>query len=1197
MRPLVRQIVLSLVVLIVCAAAIIPPEKNLRLGRDLAGGVSLVFNVELGDEDETDVVDQMIDVLRDRVNPRGLLEIGFLRQGRDRIEITMPLPSERVQRLRRDFEAQLERLSAYDLDIAAFERALRAPADRREAALEALMDSEPRRALLSPVVAAMERAAETRAAFEAALRNSGQADEAQEAELARLQDQAGEAAQALDDARAAVMRSLASPESMRIALELSDQGPRIRDTATKQMLERPSPRELAIKAIRDRIGALPGAQQVIDDIMAAHKAYADQRRGLDDPADLERLLQGAGVLDFRITVVPGASPEEPELRRQLIERGAEGVQSATMRWFPINNIETWYEDTATFQQAFENTAAYFSGRGYVVEQAGGKFFMLLHDEPGLRLTNAEGNWRVDRSFRARDEMGRPAIGFAMDPMGARLLGDLTEANRGRQMAIVLDDEVFTAPTLQSRISDRGQITGSFSEQELQYIIKTLNAGSLHAKLSSRPISKTVLAPELGRDNLEMGFRAAWIAAIAIGVFMVTYYFTSGAVAMIALLCNAIIVLGCMSLSRAAFTLPGIAGIILTFGTAVDANVLIYERIREEVLAGNDIRTAVRLAFNKVLSTIVDANVTNLIVCFVLAYVGTAEIRGFGITLGIGVVATMFCSLVVTRAIFTILVDHVRVKKLSQLPLVIPALQRLLTPKIDWIALRWVFVPLSVALVLLGLFMCFIDGPRLLDTEFRGGTAVTLRLKSETDDTGRRVPGTMTRSQVAERVRALGDQAKAAGPATTAEQSVLWALADAEVVPMNPLDDGVTSNSFKIKTPIIQTERAGTVGASTGVETDAEILQRIIVNAFSDVIDSRPALRFVGSDQEAMNDQIVRPVIDPTLGANIGRDDIRDDVAGFTGGVIMLLDNIEPPVTEEVILERIQFVRDQPQYASSTLKRSFRFVALTLRPDGTVEDGAVLIHDPSTNFSFDDQKWRAQLAAPEWSLLREALTRSTTLAGVESFSAEVAATFKAQAIVSIILCFFLVTVYVWVRFGSLRYSLAAILPLVHDVLITVGVIGLTFYLVEHFPWLLRTGLKAYKIDLGLTAAILTIIGFSLNDTIVILDRIREMRGKLAYASKQVINDAVNACMSRTIITSGTTIISMAIVFIFGGEGVASFAFAMLVGSIVGTYSTIAIAAPIVWKQKVPPPAPSAAIRRTPDAAPAALTSGGGYLTQT
>src|SRR5256885_1424023 len=210
------------------------------------------------------------------------------------------------------------------------------------------------------------------------------------------------------------------------------------------------------------------------------------------------------------------------------------------------------------------------------------------------------------------QRGTPEISLEVNQRGGQLLGELAGRDVRDQMAVLLDDQVYTAPNLLSKISKSGQITGTFTDAEIRYIVRVLGAGSLQAKLSPEPISEMRLAPELGADNLRAGLRAGVISLIAISGFMIVYYFGSGVIAVVALLCNALLILGIMALANAAFTMPGIAGVILTFGMAVDANVLIYERMREEIQRGADARTAVRLGYDKAMASIVDGNVANLL---------------------------------------------------------------------------------------------------------------------------------------------------------------------------------------------------------------------------------------------------------------------------------------------------------------------------------------------------------------------------------------------------------------------------------------------------------------------------------------------------------------------------------------------------------------------------------------------------------
>jgi len=1165
MRNTIRTSILVLVVLAICLLNIIPPSENLRLGKDLAGGVSLVYTVDIQPDDPPAVVDRTIEVLKERVNPQGLYEITFVKQGRDRIEVTMPLPSDRVKQLRQDFEDSLDRVDALSIDVDAFQRAMRLRGAERESALRAMMNTPARQALLGPIVDLAQKTEAARAEYQQAA--SAGADQAG---LDTLLSQAADFETQLEDARDRVIGSLVTVEEVRSALLLSPRAHKVTDDAAtdpeKKVIELPSPRQRALDLIRERLSGVPDGNQVLDDVLAKFAAYQAKQTGLDDPNDLIRLLQGAGVLTFRISVDPGELPDENRLRQELVERGPGGVQSANTVWLPINSIDTWYDRASDFRALVDNPQAYFAQRyQLVVEERGGLFYVLLKDEPGMRLTAAEGEWALTAAFQSVDQLGRPAIAFRMDPRGAALLGDLTERNTDRNMAIVLDDEVYSAPNLLSRISTSGQISGNFPPEELQYLIRTLSAGSLSAKLGEKPISQNILAPDLGLDNLRHGLRASYIALILVSVFMVFYYFWSGLISVFALMCNAIIVLGIMSLQNAAFTLPGIAGVVLTFGTAVDANVLIYERIREELLAGNEGRAAVRTAFKRVAGTIIDANVTNLIVCFVLAFYGTQEIKGFGITLGIGVVATMFCSLVITRLIFTIFVDHIRVSDgfLNQLPYVFRWIDRALTPRIDWMKYFPLFVVISLAFMGLGVAMIAVQGSQMLDNEFRGGSAVTFQLKAEESASGE--PGermTLTRREVEERVRAIA--AKAAQPGSEMSPA-LTQLRDAEVVPVNPRADGVTSDQFTIRT---------TIGAG---EQDA--LRAAMVDSFSDVVESRPSLRFRGATIEAVDQGApVSAIVEPELGRNIGRPEVVNNVASFIGGVAIVLEFEGDTLPRKENLElRLEYMRGDPAFSALALRRNHELIVVE-GTDNAVRTAVIVASDPSINVFENEDRWRTSLAQNEWDLTRAALTTSTLLASVSSFSPAIAATFRANAIFAVVLSFLLISIYVWIRFGSVRYSIAAIAPLIHDVLVAVGLIAVAEILYERFPGVASVGIRPFKIDMGMVAAIMAIIGYSINDTIIILDRIRENRGKVVHASRHVINNSINQTMSRTLITTGTTIASLLVLFFLGGEGVASFSYALLCGMIVGTYSSIAVAAPIVFDRKVPPAAPF----HTPDA---------------
>ena len=234
--------------------------------------------------------------------------------------------------------------------------------------------------------------------------------------------------------------------------------------------------------------------------------------------------------------------------------------------------------------------------------------------------------------------------------------------------------------------------------------------------------------------------------------------------------------------------------------------------------------------------------------------------------------------------------------------------------------------------------------------------------------------------------------------------------------------------------------------------------------------------------------------------------------------------------------------------SSMLARDWDIRIIEGTPE-TIESAAVLVLDPGLLVFESRDRWEAEVAEREWDLVRQALSRTESLAGTDTFDAAVASSFRGKAITAVGISLLLITIYIWVRFGSVRYSLAALAALMHDVLTAVGLIALA-EIMYHYPSTESIARSLYilpfKIDLALIAALLTIIGYSLNDTIIIMDRIRENRGKLDYASRSVVNLSINQTISRTVITSGTTLSAITILYIFGGEGVRAFSFTLLVG---------------------------------------------------
>ena len=250
-----------------------------------------------------------------------------------------------------------------------------------------------------------------------------------------------------------------------------------------------------------------------------------------------------------------------------------------------------------------------------------------------------------------DRRQQPEVRFTMNREGGRLLGELTAENIDRPMAIILDNEVYSAPTIQSRITYNGRITGRYSMDEAADLAVVLRAGSLSVPV--RVEEERTVGPALGQDSIESGLRASVVGLVLIVAFSVVYYRLSGVYASIALFSNLLLLIGLMSLFEATLTLPGIAGLVLTVGMAVDANVIIFERIREELRSGRAVRAAIAAGFNKALWTVLDANITTLITAVILFQFGTGPIKGFAVTLSVGILTSVFTALVVTRLLFDI----------------------------------------------------------------------------------------------------------------------------------------------------------------------------------------------------------------------------------------------------------------------------------------------------------------------------------------------------------------------------------------------------------------------------------------------------------------------------------------------------------------------------------------------------------------
>jgi SecD/SecF fusion protein len=276
---------------------------------------------------------------------------------------------------------------------------------------------------------------------------------------------------------------------------------------------------------------------------------------------------------------------------------------------------------------------------------------------GKYLKQAIVRWGIDPSYPSA-----PGVSLEFNRVGRSLFSRVTGENVDRRLAVVLDDKVHSAPNIKEKIRGNASITGSFTAEQAKDLQIVLEAGALPAPLEI--VEERTVGPSLGSDSIRSGVRAAIVGGIAVAIFMVLYYNLSGLLAVLALMLNLIIIMAALGGLRGTLTLPGIAGIILTIGMAVDANVLIFERVREELGAGKTVRRAIRDGYSRAFVTILDANITTLITAAVLYQFGTGPIRGFAVTLSIGILASMFTAIVVTRTVFDGITNVRRISKLS-----------------------------------------------------------------------------------------------------------------------------------------------------------------------------------------------------------------------------------------------------------------------------------------------------------------------------------------------------------------------------------------------------------------------------------------------------------------------------------------------------------------------------------------------------
>ncbi|MET6990004.1 protein translocase subunit SecDF [Sediminicola arcticus] len=589
-----------------------------------------------------------------------------------------------------------------------------------------------------------------------------------------------------------------------------------------------------------------------------------------------------------------------------------------------------------------------------------------------------------------DQFNRPAVSMTMNTTGAKewekLTGDAFNNQTG--IAIVLDNKVYTAPGVSTGpiSGGRSEITGTFTVNETKDISNVLRAGKLPA--SANIIQSEIVGPSLGQEAIDSGFNSFLIAMTFVLLWMVFYYGKGGLFANIALILNIVLIFGVLASLNAVLTLPGIAGIVLTIGMSVDANVLIFERIKEELAKGKGKSQAVADGFSNALSSILDANITTGLTALILLIFGTGPIKGFATTLIIGILTSLFTAIFITR----LLVDWYISGKGRTLDFSTPLTKNLFkNANIDFLSKRKISYILSSVLLLIGLFSLFTQGLQQ-GVDFVGGRSYQIRFEKV----------------------------------------------------VNPSE--------------IASELTTVFGSGTNVKTFGEANQIKVTTAY------------------------------------------KVDVEGI---------EVDNEIQDKLY---------------TTLQKYL--------PSGT---------------SFEDFKVGSGESAIG---IMQSVKVGPTIAD----------DIKNNAFLAIIGSLFVVFLYILVRFRKWQFSLGAVVAVFHDVLIVLGIFSI-FGKIMPF---------SMEIDQAFIAAILTVIGYSLNDTVVVFDRIREIISERGWKAGENTNLALNSTLSRTLNTSLTTLVVLLAIFIFGGESLRGFMFAMIVGIVVGTYSSLFIATPIMFdflKKKV------------------------------
>jgi len=839
--------------------------------------------------------------------------------------------------------------------------------------------------------------------------------------------------------------------------------------------------------------------------------------------------------------------------------------------------------------------------------------LMALEANGEPYVQVSGDDLASAAMEFDNKTGEPTVGFKLTTEGSSKMLRMTvrnvpDGNFHRRMAIILDDKVLSAPQLNGSISSNGQITGNFTQAEVKFLVEILREGRLPATLEEEVASENRVGAGLGEATISRGMYASAISMVITFACILGYYRFAGVIAIIALTINGLMIYGTMIFLSQPLTLAGLAGLVLTVGMSVDANVLIYERIREEVAKGSAKRMAVRNGFDRALTTIVDSNLTTLIAAIVLYWIGTDQVRGFAVALIIGISTSMFTATFCSRLMFDI-AERLGIVNLSMWNGIEFIKRNILGEgDVDFMGKQKACFIFSSALIAIGMLAVAFRGKDILNIDFTGGTSVTFQTSEpikaddlraltrkilDKDSRGEYIQSTLvsvekppvdsvytlvtslkSRSEL-EQLLVDGFAKEKAGfvtysmkvlPANTTSQKL---DIPAGQKPTSQRGDVHPSNdSGTVRFVSFQDDPKPSEPGTPAPQPAAEITEK---QPAAEITENPPTETAAPAVSQAPADGAATPTTAPNAGqlpATLPGQDAALATATPTvpatpqasSSLLLQFQSSNENGTEADKIARIngpslkEKLIKAAEASGLTLVNAAFNVQPQPAPKDWTEDSLSGHGQWKVTLPFDAAQTKTMVVN-----LDNALARQPLWLSLSNIGERVAGQMQQRAIAAVLLSLVFIMAYIWFRFQKVAFGVAAVVALLHDVVITLGIMALCHWLVRPLQFLM---IEDFKIGLTEVAAFLTIIGYSLNDTIVVFDRIREVRGKSPKLTSKMINDSVNQTLSRTLLTSGTTILTLIILYIWGGEGIHAFAFALLFGIITGTYSSIFVAAPIL-----------------------------------